>query len=191
MLSQKRQNDLGFFPGQSIQHYSNPNLWPNHWCWRNWSWTLPWRPTRELTPKRMLFITEDWNAKVRSQKIPVVQASLPWSTKWSRVKANSFFRRIHWSQQTPSSNNSRDDYTHGDHLKINIKTRLIYSLQPKMIYSLQPNMEKLYRVSENKTGSWLKLRSWAPYCKIRLKLKKKGKTNRPFRCDLNVFLMII
>ena len=34
------------------------------------------------------------------------------------------------------------------------------------LYSLQPNMEKLYTVSKNKTGSWLWLRSWTPYCQI-------------------------
>ena len=28
------------------------------------------------------------------------------------------------------------------------------------LYSLQPKMEKLYTVNENKTGSWLWLRSW-------------------------------
>ena len=33
-------------------------------------------------------------------------------------------------------------------------------------YSLQPKMEKLYTVSKNKTGSWLWLRSWTPYCQI-------------------------
>ena len=32
------------------------------------------------------------------------------------------------------------------------------------LYSLQPKMEKLYTVSKNKTGSWLWLRSWTPYC---------------------------
>ena len=31
---------------------------------------------RTNTEKDVLFITEDWNAKVRSQKIPGVQASL-------------------------------------------------------------------------------------------------------------------
>ena len=46
-------------------------------------------------------------------------------------------------------------------------------------------MEKLYTVSKNKTGSWLWLRSWTPYCQIHLKLKKVGKTTRPFRYDLN------
>ena len=34
------------------------------------------------------------------------------------------------------------------------------------LYSLQAKMEKLYTVSENKTGSWLWIRSWTPYCQI-------------------------
>ena len=52
-------------------------------------------------------------------------------------------------------------------------------------YSLQLKMEKLYTVRKNKTRSWLWLRSWMLYCKIRLKLKKVGKTTRSFRYDLN------
>ena len=32
------------------------------------------------------------------------------------------------------------------------------------LYSLQPKMENLYIVSKNKTGSWLWLRSWTPFC---------------------------
>ena len=46
-------------------------------------------------------------------------------------------------------------------------------------------MEKLHTVSKNKTGSWLWLRSWAPYCQIQTELKKLGKTTRPFWYDLN------
>ena len=46
-------------------------------------------------------------------------------------------------------------------------------------------MEKLYTVNKNKTGSWLWLRSWTTIAKFRLKLKKVGKTTRPFRYDLN------
>ena len=34
------------------------------------------------------------------------------------------------------------------------------------LYYLQPKMEKLCTVSKNKTGSWLWLRSWTPYCQI-------------------------
>ena len=50
------------------------------------------------------------------------------------------------------------------------------------LYSLQPKMEKLYTVSKNKTRSWLWLRSWTPYWP---KLRKVGKTSRPFGYDLN------
>jgi len=53
------------------------------------------------------------------------------------------------------------------------------------LYSLQPKMEKLYTVNKNKTRSWLWLRSWILIAKFRLKLKKVGKTTRPFTYDLN------
>ena len=58
-------------------------------------------------------------------------------------------------------------------------------LTPKSywLYSLQPKMEKFYTVSKNKTGSWLRLRSWI--AKFRLKLNKVEITTRPFRYDLN------
>ena len=32
---------------------------------------------------------------------------------------------MHWSEQTPSSNNTRDDSTHGHHQVVNTKVRLI------------------------------------------------------------------
>ena len=54
-----------------------------------------------------------------------------------------------------------------------------------LLYSLQSKMEMLYTVSKNKTGSCLWLRSWTPYCQIRLKLKDIEKTTRPFSYDLN------
>ena len=46
-------------------------------------------------------------------------------------------------------------------------------------------MEKLYTVSKNKTGSCLWLDHELLIAKFRLKLKKVGKTTRPFRYDLN------
>ena len=49
-------------------------------------------------------------------------------------------------------------------------------------------MEKLYTVSKKNTGSWL----WSDHelliAKFRLKLKKVGKTTRPFSYDLNPIL---
>ena len=46
-------------------------------------------------------------------------------------------------------------------------------------------MEKLYRVSKNNTGSCLGSDHELLIAKFRLKLKKVGKTTRPFRYDLN------
>ena len=51
-------------------------------------------------------------------------------------------------------------------------------------------MEKLYTVSKNKTRSCVS--DHEPLiAKFRLKLKKVGKTTRPFRYDLNQILTII
>ena len=58
MQSQKRQNDLCSFPRQTIQYHSNPSLCPNQECWRSWSWTVLWKPTRPFrtnTQKKMSF----------------------------------------------------------------------------------------------------------------------------------------
>ena len=41
-----------------------------------------------------------------------------------------------------------------------------HSSKSDWLYSLQLKMEKLYTVSKNKTGSWLWLRSWTPYCQM-------------------------
>ena len=43
------------------------------------------------------------------------------------------------------------------------------------LYSLQPKKEKLYTVSKNKTGSWLWLRSWTPYCQIQTEIEESRK----------------
>ena len=34
LQSQKPQTNLGSFPRQIIQHYNNPSLYLNQWCWR-------------------------------------------------------------------------------------------------------------------------------------------------------------
>ena len=60
-------------------------------------------------------------------------------------KANSFAKRMHFSEQTPSSNNTRQDSTHGHHQMVNTEIRMIIFFAGKM--------EKLYTVSKNKTRS--------------------------------------
>ena len=75
MQSQKRQNDLCSFPRQTfnftvIQVYaqtSNAEEAEVKWFYEDLQDLL------ELTPKiDVLFIIGDWNAKVRSQEIPVL-----------------------------------------------------------------------------------------------------------------------
>ena len=52
-----------------------PSLCPKHQCWRNWSWSILWRPKRpprtNIKKKRrrekFLFIIGHWNANVGSQ----------------------------------------------------------------------------------------------------------------------------
>ena len=100
----------------------------------------------ELTPKKhVLFIIGDWNAKVGSQETPGVTGKFGlgmWNEAGQRLI--EFPKKMHWSQQTPSSNNTREDSTHGHHQMANTKIRLC---------SLQTKMEKLHIVSKNKTGS--------------------------------------
>ena len=53
----------------------------------------------ELTPKKdVLFLIGDWNAKVGSQAIPGVTASLALEYKMKQGKGSlSFAKRTHWS----------------------------------------------------------------------------------------------
>ena len=59
------------------------------------------------------------------------------------------------------------------------------STEIKSIYSFQPKIEKLYTVSRNRLGADCGSDHESLIAKFRLKLKKVGKTTRPFRYDLN------
>ena len=83
----------------------------------------------------------------------------PWSTEWSRAKANRVLPR----ERTGHSNHPLPT-THEKTLHMDVTRWSI--LKSDCLYSLQPKMEKLYTFSKNKTGSWLWLRSWTPYCNV-------------------------
>ena len=53
---------------------------------------------------------------------------------------------------------------------------------------MQPKMKKLYTVNKDKTGADCGSDHELLIAKFRLKLKKVGKTTRPFRYDLNQIL---
>ena len=101
----------------------------------------------ELTPpKDVLFIIGDRNAKVGSQDTPGVTGKFGLG-RWNEAGQ----RLIEFCQENvlvianTSSNNTREDSTHGHHQMVNIEIRLIKFLQQKM--------EKLYTVSKNKIRS--------------------------------------
>ena len=96
----------------------------------------------ELTlQKDALFIIGDWNkCKSRKTDSKSNRQIWPWGTKWSRAKANkSFAKRMHWSKQTPSSNNTRDDSTHAHHQMVNTEIRFIifFAAKDKALYREQ------------------------------------------------------
>ena len=89
-----------FISKQTIQYHSNPSLCPNQ-CQRSWRWMVQWRPTRPSrtnTKKRWHFHHSGLECKRRKSRDTWRNSQVwPWSSKWSRAKANSFAKRTHWS----------------------------------------------------------------------------------------------
>ena len=81
----------------------------------------------EVTPKKdVLFIIGDWNAEVGSQETPGVTGKFGLG-----VRNEVGQRLIEFCQEnalviaTPSSNNTREDSTHGHHQMVDTEIRLI------------------------------------------------------------------
>ena len=113
----------------------------------------------ELTKKRCPFHYKGLECKSRKSRNTWTNRQIwPWSTEWSRAKANRVL--------------PRERTGHSKHLPIRQEKTLQMDIirwpRPKSdwLYFLEPKMEKLYTVSKNKTRSWLWLRSWTPYCQI-------------------------
>ena len=85
---------------------------------------------------------------------------------------------MHWSEWTPTSNNTRDDSTHGYYQVVSTEIRLIMFFAAKDRETLYSQQETRLRADCSSDHEHL-------MAKFRLKLKKVGKTTRPFRSDLN------
>ena len=88
------------------------------------------RPSRINTKKKkkkkdVLFITGDWNAKVGSYEILGLPSKFGLGVQIEAGKRLTEFWQEDKLEQTPSSNNTRDDSTHGHHQIVNTKIRLI------------------------------------------------------------------
>ena len=125
----------------------------------------------------MLFIIEDWNAKVGNQETPGVtgkfglgmqneagQILIEFCQENALVIANTLFQQY------------KKDSTHGHHQMLNTKIRLI-------IFFAAKDGEALY--SQQKQDQELTVALIINSLLPNSDLKKVGKTARPFRYDLN------
>ena len=81
----------------------------------------------EHTPKKdVLFIIGDWNAKVGSQETPEVTGKFGLGVQHEAgQKLTGFYQENTLVTATPSSDNTREDSTHGHHQMVNTEIRLI------------------------------------------------------------------
>ena len=149
---------------------------------KSWSCIVLWRPTRllELIPKKdVLFIIEDWNAKVESQEIPGVtfnfdlgvqteagQRLKEFCQENALVIANTLFQEHKWWLYTWTSPDG-EYWNHIDYIPCSQRwRRSIQSAKTRPRADCDSDHELLI-------------------AKFRLKLKKVWKTTWPFRYDLN------
>ena len=118
------------------------------------------RPSITHTPKRCPFHYRGLKCKSRKSRDSWSNSQIwPWSTEWSRAKANRVLPREPTGHSKHPLPTTQEKTLHMDITRwSNSKSYWLYSLLPKM--------EKLYTVRKNKTRSRLWLRSWTPYCQI-------------------------
>ena len=122
--------------------------------------TGSWRstePYKTNTQKRCSFHYRGLECKSRKSRDTWSNRQIwPWSTKWSRAKVNRVLPREHTGHSKLST--TQEKTTHGHHQMVNTEIRLI-------IFFAAKDGEALYS-QKNKTGNWLWLSSWTPYCQI-------------------------
>ena len=115
---------------------------------------------RTNTPTRYHLHYRGLECKIRNSRNTWSNRNIwPWKTEWNRTNSNRVFPR-----KRTGHNKYPFSATQEMTLCMDITKRTM--LKSDWLYSLQPNKKKLYTSSKNKTGSWLWLRSWTPYCQI-------------------------
>ena len=95
---------------------------------RSWSWMILWRPTRPSrtnTQKRYPFYYRGLECKNRkSRNIWSNRQIWPWSTEWSREKANRVLPRECTGHSKHPLPTTQEKTTHGHHQTVTTKIRL-------------------------------------------------------------------
>ena len=124
------------------------------------------RPYRTNTQKRCPFHYRGLECRSRKLRNTWSDRQIwPWITEWSRAKANRVLPRECTGHSKHPLPTTQEKTLHMDITKWSAP-------KSDWLYSLQPKMEKLYTVRKKKTGSWLWLRSWTPYCQIQTEIEE-------------------
>ena len=102
----------------------------------------------------------------------------PWSTEWSRAKANRVLPRDCTGHSKHPLPTTQEKTLHMDITRWSTP-------KSDWLYSLQPKTEKLIQSAKTRLGADCGSDHELLTAKFRLKLKKIGKTTRPFMYNLN------
>ena len=118
------------------------------------------KPFRTNTQKRCPFQYRGLECKSRNSRNTWSNRQIwPWNMEWSRTKSNRVLPR-------KCTGHSKHPFPTTQEKTLHMDITRWSTPKSDWLYSLNPKMEKLYKVSKNKTRSWLWLRSWTPYCLI-------------------------
>ena len=111
-----------------------------------------WRlttPCRTNTPKWSPFHYRGLECKsMKSRNTWSNRQIWPWSTEWSRAKANRVLPRERTGHSKHRIPTTQEKTLHMDITRWS-------TTKSDWLYPLQPKIEKLYTISKNKTWSWL------------------------------------
>ena len=134
----------------------------------SWCWMVLWSPTRPSTTNakiRCPFPHRELEYKWRkSRDIWSHRQVWPWSTKWSRTKANRVLPTECTGQSKHPVRTTHKKTLYMDITRWSIPKYLI-------IFFAAKDGEALYS-QKNKTGSWLWLWSWTPYYQIQTEIEE-------------------
>ena len=133
----------------------------------------------ELTPKiDVLFIIEDWNENAGSQEITGETSKFGLGVQnEAGQRVAEFYQKNVLVWKTLSSNNTRDDSTHGHHRDGQYQNQIDGIICSERRRSTIQSAKTRLRADSGSDHELL-------IAKFRPKLKKVGKTTRPFRNDL-------
>ena len=122
--------------------------------------------------KYVLLIIEDANTKVGSQETPGVTG------KFGLGMRNEAGQRLIEFLPRKCTGHSKHPLPTTQEKTLHMDITRWSTPKSGWLYSLQPEMEKLYTVNKNKTGSWLWLRSWTPYCQIQTETEENRENHK-------------